>query len=220
MEEYSIKNINELLEIVETQSKNVTVLYRGMKSADFQLIPSIGRLDFIRGSLEKNEQRIFKLFKESSITLLDYHPKNEWEWLAIAQHYWLPTRLLDWSYNPLVAAYFAVEEFHDGDSVIYLTKSTDSVNVNKENPFSIGKVKKYTPPIISERINTQSGCFTVHPNPKDAYESDDMTKILIPNKYRADIKHMLFKLGFRKRMIYPGLEGIAKDLVWLKSKIY
>ncbi len=218
--EYKIQSVNQLIEVVSEQKKGVTTLYRGMKSLDFELVPSIGRLKFKSDSLERNEKRIFKLFKESSVSYLKYQPKNEWEWLAVAQHYGLPTRFLDWSYNPLIAAYFAVEEEYDGDSIIYGIKTNSSVNIETDNPFEIKRVKRYTPPLISERINTQNGCFTVHPNPRKPFKPESMIKILIDIDFRRKLKQMLFKLGIRQRVIYPGLEGIAKDLIWLKTEKY
>ncbi len=106
MKEVKVNNFTEFHEVIDKYDAR-TVIYRGMKSVDFPLIPKIGRVvppDSI-SSREKNEQEILRLFKERAIQYLDFTPTTDWDWLAIGQQYGLPTRLLDWTDNPLVACF-------------------------------------------------------------------------------------------------------------------
>ena len=76
---------------------------------------------------------------------IDSVPTSAWNWLAIAQHHGLPTRLLDWSRNPLVAAFFAVERAHDDDSVVYAFKYNKHVDTEKRTePYSKREVGRFS----------------------------------------------------------------------------
>ena len=56
-----------------------------------------------------NPERMLHLFKQRSRPFLRELPANDFEWMFLAQHHGLPTRLLDWSTNALVALFFALE---------------------------------------------------------------------------------------------------------------
>src|SRR5262245_4587032 len=65
------------------------------------------------GTRTRMESRLFRRFKDRSLPHLTFTPHDDWEWLAVAQYFGLPTRLLDWSGNPLVPAYFAGKRQRD-----------------------------------------------------------------------------------------------------------
>jgi hypothetical protein len=220
MQEYVIETFPQFHELIEQYNAR-TVIFRGIKSLEYPLIPKIGRVvppDSI-GSREKNEQEILRLFKERAFPYLDFTPASDWDWLALGQQYGLPTRLLDWTENPLVACYFAVDQDHDSDSVIYAYRNKSYIDVNDHpDPFRYKKVGKFIPRHLTQRITTQGGLFTVHPNPYEPFESDDMDKIILPRGIRSAFKKTLNKYGVNKFALFPGLDGLAAHIEWLQSK--
>jgi len=222
MENITIKTFEELLEALERQKTGQNFVYRGVSKNTYDLVTSLGRSESsLDKSIERLESRLIRLFKESSIPYLEHKPNNELEWLAVAQHYGLPTRLLDWSYNPLIAIYFAVETNVDDDGAVYKLSGCSTIQKPDEtDPYTLKKVYKYRPPYISARIQNQAGLFTVHHKPDEAFVHDKMMKVTIPKKLKATIKKTLFKYGVNQRLMYPGLEGVARDLKWLETKMH
>lgn len=92
-------------------------VYRGMSNRDWGLSPSLNRACAHDMTLEKQMLRSFKKYGYADLQ----HVTSFWQLLALAQQFGLPTRLLDWTYSPLVAAHFATEDqdAYDRDGVIY-----------------------------------------------------------------------------------------------------
>jgi hypothetical protein len=220
MKEVKIETFSELHQIIDRYDAR-TVIYRGIKSVQYPLIPKIGRIvppDSI-GSREANEKEILRLFKERALRFLDFMPSTDWEWLAIGQQYGLPTRLLDWTDNPLVACYFAVEQPSEDDSVIYAYLNKSYLDIEKyPDPFRLHQVGTFIPRHLSQRITTQGGLFTIHPKPYEKFESDDIEKIIIPNNIRLTLKKTLNKYGVDRFSLFPSLDALAAHIEWLQSK--
>ena len=99
-------------------------IFRGVTDKGHELVASIGRSTDAgtHGEISTLERNLMEEFKRLSVPELTSLPTSEFEWLFLAQHYGLPTRLLDWSSNPLVALFFAVERKNDVDGAVYMVR--------------------------------------------------------------------------------------------------
>ena len=111
--------------------------FRGESNSAYTLKTSLARL---APAPEKIESHLLRNFRKYA--LRDAVPDDSiWNWLAVAQHHGLPTRLLDWTYSPFVALHFATValESYDVDGVIWCV---DFVKSNQLLPDKLKKILK------------------------------------------------------------------------------
>jgi hypothetical protein len=216
-------------------------VFRGLGDAAFELRPSAGR----RANYSPADERtILEIFRKRIAEFNGPLEPGDWDALAMAQHHGLPTRLLDWTTNPLVAAYFAVSSAPgavrmrlvdaDGnaqgdpiEAVPPLSEATarvvacrvkpNMVLSEKDNPFEVAQVGFVSPRSLTGRIVTQSGVFSVHPEPDKPWREPlkDTQRIFdIPGEARAFFRRRLFYLGVEPQRIMGGLDGLGERIAW------
>lgn len=127
--ELRIGSLGELVDAVtppepdpRTGRRRDSGVYRGTADIERTLLTSLDRLGGEEPPHTKVEleEHILRNFMRYSRPHLGSTPVNEWEVLVSAQHHGVPTRLLDWTYSPLVAAHFAtLDAAQERDRVIW-----------------------------------------------------------------------------------------------------
>ena len=143
-----------------------TKVYRGVSDVSYELVTTVGRLPLANDNLRSGyEREVFREFKRRAHPFLQKTPASDLEWLFLARHYNLPTRLLDWTTNPLVALFFATESDKPSDFAVYtklVTSWYDTVSPDSDLFEDLKEGIGLRPPHTDARYLNQAGVFTIH----------------------------------------------------------
>lgn len=208
-------------------------IYRGQSDAKWGLVPGLFRVREFPREHPKNWDSL-EAFSIGAFSrrAKQYHPDVDSTFsytLVIAQHYGVPTRLLDWSCNPLVALFFAVCESPEVDGALFVHTATRGTVAGCN--FGVRDIPKYDcwkllPPSIDRRVEAQQSIFTIHATPsngefepldlriEDASKGMSVKKCVIPKEYKNIIRMQLEMFGVENSTLFPGLDGIGRDVKW------
>jgi len=187
-----VSTIDELLQfakaLADRHGENTPLWYRGEDNSTLTLVPSI----------QRSEKRLMKerflsndFYIRAKQTLESPPSRNNYAyWIALMQHYGLPTRILDWSRSPLVAVFFATETYLDApdrDACVWVLVPTSlneqqgfgsciypiDADTSQEmllpafkhlhhNPVLVDKILACASTDRNLRMYSQQSCFTIH----------------------------------------------------------
>jgi len=212
--------------------------YRGHSDLSHSLVPSA-----LRYETEDDRNSALNLlaeFRRVGEIKLQRPPRwdEEFRWVQLAQHYGLPTRLLDWTESPTVALYFACQN-PDSDGAVYVMNPID---LNRASFPSRPKIldqhqdskmiAKYlslkgsqdgrrrlktvaiNPVWNSERIMAQKGVFTLHGTEfnLDGNQAPSLVAIPVFQDFKKAIQGDLERIGIDEMAMFPEIEHACRFL--------
>ncbi|MCE1167812.1 MAG: FRG domain-containing protein [Sphingobacteriia bacterium] len=258
---FTLNSWDEFMKHVPEMFKNY--IFRGHQNSNWKLESSYDRSNLKKVGV--TEQSLLGSFRFTVSTLgLTNLPNSRLGWLALMQHQGVPTRLLDFSFSPFIAAYFAFEPcftsfyYHnDPDEMVsiwavnylslqhqfdlehmsvlkdaaerayeshYFNDDEYEVIMNNQNKFDTSCFL-CSPILGNNRLVNQQGVFLSHNSNEQSlfqiltiakYNNDNFSDLVyqinIPKSETYTALKYLFNMNIRPSILFPGLDGIAKEV--------
>ncbi|RJF95028.1 FRG domain-containing protein [Noviherbaspirillum saxi] len=245
MEEILVTNWNEF---VALSSELDGWAFRGQQDARWALLSSLSRYlnAFIpdRSTWRSREERAIRIFRRKAHNyLLDPGVlDNDLRCLALMQHHGAPTRLLDFTKSPFVAAFFALENAV-GDAAVYalntpklwtaMPASAPGLSRDKIDPRRDHNFERYflqnnadllwigEPEEMDRRLVAQSGTMVVPGvldkslnQILDEYRVDGslIKKLVLSQTMREQAMKALYRMNITNATLFPDLDGLARSI--------
>ncbi|SFA81600.1 FRG domain-containing protein [Amycolatopsis marina] len=232
-QEPTISSVSDLVALLSPSHVDSRTWFRGQIDKSWLRIPSARR----KSGWVDHEDDMLKQFRQQVAGRAPVNPVNDWEWICLAQHHRLPTRLLDWTSNPLIGLYFAVEsdggEEGDADGRLFCLDpyELNRKNFGSRNLLLLGmdqdlddyllssnsKQTKGPVAVIAQqsfaRIVAQSGVFTLShhrdPEPLEKSLGVSLSSWIIPVTAKERIRNELDALNINRASVYLDLDSFA-----------
>lgn len=223
--------------------------FRGQSNAAWQLFSSLSRylktFKVHKDAWVQQELRILRIFRRKTHLFLDHIPEenDSFQWLALMQHHGAPTRLLDFTWSPYVAAFFALERATQDAAIWALfppklsnkktrtIRPSQKVEVDEIGPWIVGNYENYflpnkhelviigEPQRMNQRVIAQSGTFVMpgildKPIEEFVPENAIVKFTLVTEKLRKEAMAKLYLMNINNASLFPGLDGSSRSLAY------
>lgn len=239
--ERTVCDVTQLVEAAHhiTSTFSLPCWWRGQAKAEWDLVPAVYR----GGRNQRFECNAAWSFvnrapSRAANTPAIHEKGGPSKWLFLMQHFGLPTRLLDWTESPLIAAFFAATEHEDVDGAVW---ALDPFKLNRAEGYgptlagswndevlkvllpafnremgSDSRILAILPTEVDVRMLTQLAAFTIHGRTDPLNSAREapvfLMRFIIPASCKHAVRDGLRLVGIRRSTLFPDLQHLAQEL--------